>query len=164
MPDSAVTVVIPLFNKVHEVSRTLESVLQQSSPPVAVVVVDDGSTDGGDRIVEQHSDPRVRLIRQPNAGPGPARNRGIDEASTDLVALIDADDEWLPGFLETALQLRSRWRGLELSDEVGQFLLRRTDRSSAALFALLDKLDQAALMAQRRLTVPFVKSVLADDR
>ena len=109
MPDRAVTVVIPLFNKVREVSRTLESVLQQSSPPVAVVVVDDGSTDGGDRIVEQHPDPRVRLIRQPNAGPGPARNRGIDEASTDLVALIDADDEWLPGFLETALQLRSRF-------------------------------------------------------
>jgi len=62
-----------------------------------------------------------------------------------------------------ALQLRSRWRGLELPDEVGQFLLRRTDRSSAALFALLDKLDQAALTAQRRLTVPFVKSVLEGD-
>jgi len=60
-----------------------------------------------------------------------------------------------------ALQLRSRWRGLELPAEAGQFLLRRTDRSSAALFLLLDKLDQAALTAQRRLTVPFIKSVLA---
>jgi len=60
-----------------------------------------------------------------------------------------------------ALQLRSRWRGLELPAEAGQFLLRRTDRSSAALFLLLDKLDQAALTAQRRLTIPFIKSVLA---
>lgn len=59
-----------------------------------------------------------------------------------------------------ALQLRSRWRGLDLPDETGQFLLRRVERSSAALFALLDELDQAALTAQRRLTVPFVKSVL----
>lgn len=59
-----------------------------------------------------------------------------------------------------ALQLRSRWRGLELPDDVGQFLLRRTVRSNAALFRLLDRLDHAALTAQRRLTVPFVKSVL----
>jgi len=59
--------------------------------------------------------------------------------------------------------LRSRWRGLELPDEVGQFLLRRTSRSSAALFSLLDRLDQAALTAQRRLTVPFVKSVLDSE-
>ncbi|MCP4002022.1 MAG: DnaA regulatory inactivator Hda [Gammaproteobacteria bacterium] len=59
-----------------------------------------------------------------------------------------------------ALQLRSRWRGLDLPDETGEFLLRRVERSSAALFALLDELDQAALAAQRRLTVPFVKSVL----
>jgi DnaA family protein len=59
-----------------------------------------------------------------------------------------------------ALQLRSNWRGLDLPDETGQFLLRRVERSSTALFALLDELDQAALTAQRRLTVPFVKSVL----
>jgi DnaA family protein len=64
--------------------------------------------------------------------------------------------------LLAALQLRSRWRGLELPDEAGQFLLRRTDRSSTALFLLLDRLDQAALTAQRRLTVPFIKSVLSD--
>jgi len=62
-----------------------------------------------------------------------------------------------------ALQLRSNWRGLDLPDEAGQFLLRRTDRSSTALFLLLDKLDQAALTAQRRLTVPFIKSVLSDS-
>ncbi len=62
--------------------------------------------------------------------------------------------------LLAALQLRSHWRGLELSDETGDYLLRRVERSSASLFALLDKLDQAALAAQRRLTVPFVRSVL----
>jgi len=60
-----------------------------------------------------------------------------------------------------ALQLRAAWRGLELSADVGRFLLRRTDRSSAALFGLLDRLDEAALEEQRKLTVPFVKAVLA---
>jgi len=62
--------------------------------------------------------------------------------------------------LLAALQLRSRWRGLDLPDETGQFLLRRVERSTKALFGLLDELDQAALTAQRRLTVPFVSSVL----
>jgi DnaA family protein len=62
--------------------------------------------------------------------------------------------------LLAALQLRSHWRGLELPDETGDYLLRRVERSSTALFTLLDKLHQAALVAQRRLTVPFVRSVL----
>jgi len=59
-----------------------------------------------------------------------------------------------------ALQLRARWRGLELTDEVGNYLLRRTERSNSALFSLLDQLDSAALVAQRRLTVPLVRSVI----
>lgn len=59
-----------------------------------------------------------------------------------------------------ALQLRANWRGLELPDETGRYLIARVDRSAAALFALLDQLDQAALAAQKRLTVPFVRSVL----
>ncbi len=60
-----------------------------------------------------------------------------------------------------ALQLRAGWRGLELSDDVGRFLLRRANRGTGALFDLLDKLDGAALAEQRKLTVPFVKMVLA---
>jgi DnaA family protein len=59
-----------------------------------------------------------------------------------------------------ALQLRASWRGLELPDETGKYLIARVDRSTGALFALLDRLDQAALAAQKRLTVPFVRSVL----
>lgn len=60
-----------------------------------------------------------------------------------------------------ALQLRGQARGLTISDEVGYFLLRRTSRSLGDLFNLLDTLDHASLTAQRRLTVPFVKSVLS---
>ena len=62
--------------------------------------------------------------------------------------------------LLAALQLRARWRGLELSEEAGQFLLRRVTRSTASLFGLLDVADQAALEAQRKLTIPFLKTVL----
>jgi len=65
------------------------------------------------------------------------------------------DDECLQ-----ALQLRASWRGLDLPAEVGQLLLQRTERSNKALFALLDTLDKAALAAQRKLTVPFVRALL----
>ncbi|MBS0286586.1 MAG: DnaA regulatory inactivator Hda [Proteobacteria bacterium] len=66
------------------------------------------------------------------------------------------NDEQLIG----ALQLRARQRGLELSDEVGLFLLRRNMRSMPHLYELLERLDKASLAAQRRLTIPFIKEVL----
>ena len=64
-----------------------------------------------------------------------------------------------PGVL-AALACRARGRGLELPDETAQFLLRRFPRDLPTLFSLLDTLDTASLVEQRRLTVPFVKSVL----
>lgn len=60
----------------------------------------------------------------------------------------------------SALQLRSQRRGLTLSDEVGKFLLHNYPRDMLQLFAILEKLDQASLAEQRRLTVPFVKKIL----
>lgn len=59
-----------------------------------------------------------------------------------------------------ALQFRAKKRGLQLSAEVGAFLLRHYSRDTATLFSLLDQLDRASLAAKRRLTVPFVKQVL----
>ncbi len=63
----------------------------------------------------------------------------------------------------SALQLRARHRGLELPDETAQYLLRRSRRDMASLYALLDTLDKEALRAKRRLTIPFVGSVIAND-
>lgn len=63
-----------------------------------------------------------------------------------------------------ALQSRAAWRGLELPDDVAQYLLTRADRSTAALFRLLDRLDTESLVAQKRLTVPFVRGVLDSAR
>lgn len=63
----------------------------------------------------------------------------------------------------SALQLRARHRGLDLPDDTAQFLMSRNRRDMASLYQLLDRLDSAALQAQRRLTIPFVKQVLADE-
>jgi len=100
-----VSVVVPLFNKRETVKRSLASIAAQTFGDFEVVVVDDGSTDGGDAIASGFPDPRFRVIRQANAGPGSARNRGVAESRGELVAFLDADDEWLPQYLETGVEL-----------------------------------------------------------
>jgi glycosyltransferase involved in cell wall biosynthesis len=104
---SRVSVVIPLFDKAGYVGRALRSVTAQSFSEFQVVVVDDGSTDGGPDVVRAHADSRVRLVRQAHQGEGAARNHGVAESSGALVAMLDADDTWDPAFLETVVGL---WR------------------------------------------------------
>jgi glycosyltransferase involved in cell wall biosynthesis len=98
-----VSVIVPLFNKASYVGRALKSISGQTFADLEVIVVDDGSTDGGCEIVAGHRDSRVRLVSQQNSGPGAARNRGIEQSSGQVLAFLDADDEWLPQFLEAAI-------------------------------------------------------------
>ena len=109
MNKTNVTVVIPLYNKELYIKRALESIFLQTINNFEIIVVDDGSTDKGPDIVQKINDPRVRLIQQKNAGVSAARNRGIEEAKGELIAFLDADDEWKPEFLETIVHLRSKY-------------------------------------------------------
>lgn len=100
-----VAVVIPLWNKAATVRRALESVAAQTYGDFEAIIVDDGSTDASAEIAESFADPRFRVIRQANAGPGAARNRGLKESRSVYVAFLDADDEWLPTYLEAGLRI-----------------------------------------------------------
>ena len=104
-----ISVVIPLYNKEAEIERTLMSVINQSLQPREIIVVDDGSTDSSAdivrRIIERHPEHNIRLISQPNAGVSAARNRGIEEATGDYVALLDGDDCYLTGYIAEVCRL-----------------------------------------------------------
>jgi glycosyltransferase involved in cell wall biosynthesis len=95
------TVVIPAFNAARTVVSSIRSVLEQTTQDFELIVVDDGSTDGTvARARAFEKDPRVRVFRQPNRGPSAARNTGIVNARGSYVSMLDADDLWLPEYLE----------------------------------------------------------------
>jgi glycosyltransferase involved in cell wall biosynthesis len=97
-----VSVVIPVFNGEETIRRAIDSALGQSWKGLEVIVVDDGSTDRTSEVLGEYRD-KIRAIHQQNRGVAVARNVGIDQARGDLVAFLDADDEWLPEKLETQL-------------------------------------------------------------
>lgn len=100
-----ISVVIPLYNKERQIANTLQTVLRQTFQDFEIVIVNDGSTDNSVAEVEKVQDSRIRIIHQQNAGVSAARNKGIEEAKYDLVAFLDADDEWKPEYLETQYNL-----------------------------------------------------------
>jgi glycosyltransferase involved in cell wall biosynthesis len=94
------SVVIPLYNKARQIENTIRSVLAQDFQDFEIIVVDDGSTDGGSDLIIPINDTRIRLVFQVNAGVSAARNFGVHESSAEYIAFLDADDEWYPWHLE----------------------------------------------------------------
>lgn len=92
----SISVIIPAYNQANYVSQAIQSVLSQTNPNFELVVVNDGSTDETSQIISKFQDPRIRIISQPNRGLAAARNTGLRESSAPLIALLDADDYFLP--------------------------------------------------------------------
>ena len=89
-----VSIIIPAYNAEKTIARMLDAVRAQTFENYEVIVIDDGSTDGTRNILEEyaHSDSRIRVFHQENAGVSATRNRGLDEATGDYVLFYDADD------------------------------------------------------------------------
>ena len=104
-----ISVVIPLYNKEKQIAHTIQTVLAQTFQNFEIVIVNDGSTDNSVIEVEKLYVPRIRLIHQANAGVAAARNKGIEESQYDLIAFLDADDEWKPSYLETQYALFKKY-------------------------------------------------------
>jgi glycosyltransferase involved in cell wall biosynthesis len=98
----AISVVMPVYNRAQTVQRAISSVQRQTCTDFEIVVVDDGSKDNTQEVVRAIHDPRIRLLVQPeNRGGNAARNRGIREASSEIICFLDSDDEFLPHKLDT---------------------------------------------------------------
>lgn len=95
---------MPLYNKRLYVKRAIQSVQQQTFNNWELIIVNDGSTDGSCNEIPSN-DSRIILIHQENKGPGAARNAGLHKAVGKYVAFLDADDEYLPQFLEAGVSL-----------------------------------------------------------
>ena len=92
---SSVSVIIPSFNRASVLPRALDSVLAQTHVAAEIIVVDDGSSDGTNALVERDY-PGVKLLTQGNQGVSSARNAGASVSTGEWLAFLDSDDEWLP--------------------------------------------------------------------
>lgn len=109
-PTPLVSIVVPVYNAERDLTQCLDSLLGQTYRNLEVICVDDGSFDGSAALIAGYAarDPRLRLIRQENAGPGVARNRGIEEAQGAYLYCFDADDWCDPTLIEKAVALLER--------------------------------------------------------
>ena len=101
MGDILVSVIIPVYNIEPHLNQCLRSVVGQSLSEIEIICVDDGSTDRSPDILEEYAarDSRFHSIRQENAGPGAARNRGMELATGRYLIFLDSDDWFEPDFL-----------------------------------------------------------------
>ena len=101
---STISVVIPAYNAAKTISETIDSVRRQTFTDFELIVINDGSSDHTAELVNAVADDRLQLFSYENGGLPVARNRGIDRASGEFIAFLDADDLWTPDKLELQLE------------------------------------------------------------
>jgi glycosyltransferase involved in cell wall biosynthesis len=105
MTGPLVSVVVPVYNGERYLGEALDSILAQDYDPFEVIVVDDGSDDGGAELARARD---VRVLVQANGGPAAARNAGIAASRGSFVAFLDQDDLWVPGKLAKQIEMLVR--------------------------------------------------------
>jgi glycosyltransferase involved in cell wall biosynthesis len=99
-----ISVVIPSLNQGAYLEQAMQSVLQQSYPHVELIVMDGGSTDATIGVLEKHRESLAYSVSAPDEGPAAALNAGFRRARGDIFAVLNADDHYLPGALESVAQ------------------------------------------------------------
>lgn len=103
--DTKISVIIPVYDEIALALRAIRSVQTQTHRQLEAIVVDDGSTEDTEPLrALAAADDRVKILRIPNAGPGAARNAGLDNAAGEYIAFLDADDWFVPTKLRTQLR------------------------------------------------------------
>jgi len=134
--DLSIVAIIPLYNGARWIEQSIKSVLAQTLAPDEFIVVDDGSTDDGPRIVERLARRHpITLLRKPNGGQSSARNFGVAHSKSALIALLDQDDAWYPHHLATLIKSFRKPHGIPLG----------------WVYSDLDEIDESGGMVNRRL-------------
>jgi len=99
-----ISVIIPTYNRASMIERTIDSVLAQTYPDIQLIIIDDGSTDNTQAVIQKYlnqTDLNIEYYYKNNGGCSTARNEGLKYAKGDYIAFLDSDDCWLPLALET---------------------------------------------------------------
>jgi len=123
-----VSIITATYNHARFLAGALESVIRQSYLDWEHVIINDGSTDDTQEVLERHRNSRCRILKTPNRGQAEALNLGLAEAKGDLIAFLDSDDEFLPDHLELMVSLIGDRRFL-----LGKFALENFSGNPKAL-------------------------------
>lgn len=129
-----ISIIIPLYNKEHCITDTINSVLKQSYSNFELVIIDDGSTDKSVEIVSSIIDNRIKLITQLNSGASIARNNGARIASSKYLLFLDADDIILPNALNSIVNLAHKYPNKQVY--TGNYITQRKRKSKIACMYL----------------------------
>ncbi len=101
-----VSVIVPIYNNDRYLDNCIKSIIGQTYQNLEIILIDDGSTDNSDKIINNYAkkDSRIKTIHQKNAGQSAARNRGLKIATGDYISFVDGDDKIKPNFIEKLLQ------------------------------------------------------------
>ena len=104
-----VSVVIPVYNSEATIEDTLDSVIKQTYKNIEIILVDDGSKDRSNEImqnyIKNHPNNQIKLITKENGGVSSSRNKGIDESTGDFISFLDSDDQWDYNKIETQIDV-----------------------------------------------------------
>jgi glycosyltransferase involved in cell wall biosynthesis len=108
------SIVVPTYNRAHLLPATIESVLAQTYNNFELIIVDDGSTDNTEEVVQKYLSDKVHYYKKPNAERAAARNYGAMKAKGDYINWFDSDDIMFPNHLEEAAKFISRYNNPEI--------------------------------------------------
>jgi cellulose synthase/poly-beta-1,6-N-acetylglucosamine synthase-like glycosyltransferase/peptidoglycan/xylan/chitin deacetylase (PgdA/CDA1 family)/spore germination protein YaaH len=153
-PRPRVSVLIPAFNEAAVIGHCLASVLGSREAAFEVIVIDDGSTDGTGEVVSRHhaADPRVRLVTQSKGGKAAALNRGLEQASGDVLVALDADTELDPAAID-------RLARCFLDGAVGAVAGNAKVRNPTTLIARLQALEYLASQSVERRAMEALQAI-----
>lgn len=153
-----VSVIIPAYNAEKTIESTIHSVLTQTYQHFEIIVVNDGSTDSTITVVKSIKDKRIRLYSQKNKGPSAARNFGVKKAKGKYIAFLDADDEFLPKYIETKLSVKKDFVLCSLcnrSDDYFKYAKRYSSSRISLLYNFMQTASNIFIKKELAVQYPF---------